>query len=212
MIDYTIGIGDYWTSLVEQTIPSTTIWNGGLKYENSAFHRQKYVYRRQRGCIFTSVPCVPCEVTGPIYMNDCIDETVSGATFPWSGTSSTIESFSDALFKSVNATVLSSGYTLSQCQRNSLTSTWYVDLRLDDMILVQEPFFIGYGLDSINSVPTNNDWLDALEDKLSTIYQYGMNYNVNSDRVIISNSGCLELFRNKTLSLNIGINIAINCS
>jgi hypothetical protein len=212
MIDYTIGIGDYWTNLVQQTIPSTTIWNGGIKYENSAFHRQKYVYRRQRGCIFTAVPCVPCEVTGPIYMNDCIDETVSGSTFPWSGTSSTIESFSDALFKTVNAVVQSSGYTLSQCQKNSITSTWYIDLRLDDTILVQQPFFTGYGLEGPSSVPTNNDWLNGLENNLSSVYQFGLNYNVNSERIILSNSGCIELFRGKTLSLNVGINLLINCN
>jgi len=209
MIDYTIGIGDYWTKLVEQTIPSTTIWNGGLKYENSAFHRQKYVWRRQRGCIFTTVPCVPCEITGPIFMNDCIDETVSGSTFPWSGTSSTIESFSDALYKSVNALVISSGYTISDCVLNSITSTWYTDVRLDNTILVQLPFYVGYG---INDIPTNDDWLNGLETNLETIYQYGMNYNVNPTRIIISNSGCQELFTNQTLSINVGINIQINCN
>lgn len=209
MIDYTIGIGDYWTKLVEQTVPSTTIWNGGLKYENSSFHRQKYVYRRQRGCIFTTVPCTPCEAIGPIFMNDCIDETVSGSTFPWSGTSSTIESFSDALYKSVNSLVISSGYTISDCVLNSITSTWYTDVRLDNVILVQLPFYTGYG---IYDIPTNDDWLNALENNLETIYQYGMNYNVNSNRIIISNSGCEELFTNKTLSVNVGINVSINCN
>lgn len=212
MIDYTIGIGDYWTSLVEQTIPSTTIWNGGIKYENSAFHRQKYVYRRQRGCIFTAVPCTPCEVTGPIYMNDCIDETVSASTFPWSGTTSTIESFPDALLKATNAIVLSSGYTLSNCQKNSITSVWYTDIRLDNQILVQLPFFVGYGLTGPSSVPTDQEWIDGLETNLENIYQYGLNYNINSEQVVISNSGCVEQFAGKTLSINIGINVSINCS
>jgi hypothetical protein len=209
MIDYTIGIGDYWTNLVEQTVPSTTIWNGGIKYENSAFHRQKYVYRRQRGCIFTAVPCTPCQVIGPIFMNDCIDETISGTTYPWSGISSTIESFSDALIKSVNQVLLSSGYTLSECVKESLTSVWYVDLRLDNTVLVQEPFYTGYG---INDIPSDSDWLTALENKLTYLYQYGLNYNVNAERVVLSNSGCMELFTNKTLSLNVGINVSINCN
>lgn len=209
MIDYTIGIGDYWTKLVEQTIPSTTIWNGGIKYENSSFHRQKYVYRRQRGCIFTSVPCTPCIAVGPILTNDCIDETISGATFPWSGTSSTVESFSDALFKAVNQVILLSGYTINDCVLNSITSTWYVDLRLDDTVLVQLPFYTGYG---IYDTPTDDQWIDALENNLSYIYQYGLNYNVNSTRIILSNSGCMELFRNKILSLNVGINVQINCN
>lgn len=209
MIDYTIGIGDYWTNLVEQTVPSTTIWNGGIKYENSAFHRQKYVYRRQRGCVLTTVPCTPCEAVGPIFMNDCIDETVSGATFPWSGTASTIESFSDALFKAVNSVVLSSGYTISECLLNSLTSTWYTDVRLDSQILVQLPFYVGYG---INDTPTDSEWMDALETNLEYLYQNGMNYNINEERIIISNSGCMELFKDKTLSVNMGINVSINCN
>lgn len=88
-------------------------------------------------------------------------------------------------------------------------STWYTDVRLDNVILVQLPFYTGYGIDDI---PTNDDWLNALENNLETIYQYGMNYNVNSNRIIISNSGCEELFTNKTLSVNVGINVSINCN
>jgi hypothetical protein len=209
MIDYTIGIGDYWTNLIEQTVPSTTIWNGGIKYENSIFHRQKYVYRRQRGCLFVAVSCVPCMVEGELFANDCIDETISGSTIPWSGTSSTIESFSDALYQALQGVTSSNNYDLAKCDLNSITSIWYVDLRLDDEILVQEPFYTGYG---INSVPTDAEWITALNDKLTTIYQYGLNYNVNSERIIISNSGCMELFTDKTLNLNVGINVSINCS
>jgi hypothetical protein len=208
MIDYSIGIGSYWTKLVEQVIPSSTIWNGGIKYENSAFHRQKYVYRRQRGCEFIAVPCVPCTATGVLYAYDCIDETITGSTIPWSGTSSTIDSFSDALYTALNGVVALQGYQLQSCDLNSITSVWYIDLRLDDTILVQQPFFTGYG---INGIPTEQQWIDGLDTYLSTIYQYGLNYNVNSERIIISNSGCMQLFNNKTLTLNVGINATISC-
>lgn len=209
MIDYCIGIGDYWTKLVEQVIPSSTIWNGGLKYENSAFHRQKYVYRRQRGCIIQTRPCTPCVANGVVFSNDCIDETLSASTIPWSGTNSTLESFSDALAIAVNSTVTQNGYLLENCNTSSIISTWFIDLRLDDTILVQEPFFTGYGL---LEYPTENQWLNALDTKLSSIYQYGLNYNVDINRLIISNSGCVELFKDKTLTLNVGININITCS
>jgi hypothetical protein len=33
MIDYTLGIGDYWMRLVEQVLPASTIWMGGQKME-----------------------------------------------------------------------------------------------------------------------------------------------------------------------------------
>jgi hypothetical protein len=57
MIDYVHGLGDYWIRLIEQMVPATTIWNTGVKYENSIFHRQKFVWRRQSGCQIIPVPC-----------------------------------------------------------------------------------------------------------------------------------------------------------
>ena len=35
MIDYVNGLGDYWIRLVEQMVPATTIWNTGVRLENS---------------------------------------------------------------------------------------------------------------------------------------------------------------------------------
>lgn len=209
MIDYCLGIGDYWTKLVEQLIPSSTIWNGGLKFENSAFHRQKYVYRRQRGCIVTAVECIPCSFEGVVFPNDCIDETISASTIPWSGTTSILNSFSDALSIAANYVVTQSGFTLNNCNLDSIISTWYVDLKLGTQQLVKQPFFVGYGF---LEFPTEQQWIDGLDTHLSEIYQYGMNYNVNNERIIISNSGCVELFKDKTLTLNVGINVDISCS
>lgn len=209
MIDYCLGIGDYWTKLVEQVVPSSTIWNGGLKYENSSFHRQKYVYRRQRGCVIATLPCVPCYTQGVVFTNDCIDETISASTIPWSGTTSILNSFQDALAIAVNSVVIANGYNLANCNTNSIVSTWFIDLRLDDTILVQKPFYTGYGF---LDYPTETQWVNALDTELSSIYQYGLNYNVNINRLIISNSGCIELFRNKTLTLNVGINVDISCN
>ena len=54
MIDYTDKIGDHWMRMVEQMVPATTIWEGGTRYENSIFHRQKYAYKRT---ICDEVPC-----------------------------------------------------------------------------------------------------------------------------------------------------------
>ena len=50
MLEYISGIGTYWVDLVSQFVPATTLWNTGTKLENSPFHRQKFVYRRQVGC------------------------------------------------------------------------------------------------------------------------------------------------------------------
>ena len=57
MIEYINGLGDYWIRIIEQFMPASAIWNTGTKFENSIFHRQKFVYRMQRGCqIITSTP------------------------------------------------------------------------------------------------------------------------------------------------------------
>ena len=46
MIQYVQGMGDYWIRLIEQMVPATTLWNTGVRYENSIFHRQKFVWKR----------------------------------------------------------------------------------------------------------------------------------------------------------------------
>ena len=46
MIQYVQGMGDYWIRLIEQMVPATTLWTTGIRYENSIFHRQKFVWKR----------------------------------------------------------------------------------------------------------------------------------------------------------------------
>jgi len=47
---------------------------------------------------------------------------------------------------------------------------------------------------------------------LDDLYNEGLNYSLNNGQLIISNSGCMENFTNKTLKVNIGVNISINCN
>jgi len=81
-------------------------------------------------------------------------------------------------------------------------------LRLDSDILVQEKFYTGYGG---NDVPTNSDWINALDSKLEYLYQDGLNYFINGNTIIIANSSCYDDFTNKRLYLNVGIDITISC-
>lgn len=80
MISYINGIGDFWIRLVEQFVPATTIWNTGTKFENSVFHRQKFVYRRQRGCQVSTISTPSSVVTGPI--EPPAPEYTSTVTYP----------------------------------------------------------------------------------------------------------------------------------
>ena len=45
MLDYVRELGTYWIKLVEKMVPATTLWTSGEKVENSAFHRDKFVYK-----------------------------------------------------------------------------------------------------------------------------------------------------------------------
>jgi hypothetical protein len=204
MIDFTLGLGDYWQRLVEQVVPATTIWMTGQKMDNTIFHRQKVVWRRQRGCVFAPVKCIPCIYNGQIFAYDCIDQTLScnianvfNPLFP-----------PQVLTTAINNLITSSGYTQTQCDLNSVVSTWYIDCRLESDILIQAPFFTGYGDD----VPTYLEISTAIDTELDTLYEYGLNYFKNGTKVIISNSTCYDNFTDKIFYLNIGVDIQINCT
>tara|TARA_R110000824_G_scaffold75277_3_gene191145 strand:- start:4828 stop:8142 length:3315 start_codon:yes stop_codon:yes gene_type:complete len=45
MVNYAQSLGTYWIRIIEQLVPATTLWQGGVKVENSIFHRDKFVYK-----------------------------------------------------------------------------------------------------------------------------------------------------------------------
>ena len=201
MIDYTLGIGDYWQRLLEQLVPATTLWLTGQKMENSIFHRQKFIWRRQRGCQFIQVECVPCTFDGQLFGYDCIDQTLRCEL--------NFDSPQTYLTQVLSAVVKQSGYTQANCDLTSIVSEWFVDCRLDSTILVQEQFYTGYGF---YDVPTVAQITAAIDDKLQELYNHGLNYYFAGKTLVISNSTCYDDFTNKKLYLNIGINASINCN
>ena len=201
MIDFTNGIGDYWMRLVEQMIPASTIWMGGQKMQNNVLQRQKVAWRRQRGCEIIPVPCIPCTYNGQLFGYDCVENTLScdiGMRSPQT-----------TLNQSITSAISDEGYNVSQCNLNGLTSEWYVDIRLNGATLVQNNFYTGYGG---GDYPTNTQWLDAVNTSLSTIYQEGLEYSINGNIVTLSSIGCEGGFTNKTLQINVGVNINISCT
>lgn len=200
MIDFTLGLGDHWVRLLEQVVPGTTLWLTGQKMENSIFHRQKFVWRRQRGCTFIPVLCIPCQYNGEPFSYDCIDQTLQ---------CDLSTDTSGILTYAINGTLGESGFTQNDCDLNSVVSNWYVDLRLDSQILIQEQFYTGYGM---MDYPTPTELINAINDKLSTLYEYGLNYYLAGNTLIVSNSTCYDNFTNSTLYLNIGVDLQINCS
>ena len=209
LIDYVNGIGPYWTKLVEQMIPATTIWNGGVRLENSIFNKQKFVYRRQRGCQFVPVPVDPCFIISNIFDYTCNTEYVDFNIYPWFNGDLTVSNFNSILSNRVNNMLSESGLTLNQCYENSVLSNWYVDLTINGEEIIKEPFYVGYGL---NDVPTNSQWRNALINYLPQLYNYGYTYYLNGNTLTITNLSCLTSNLVETVLLNVGINISINCT
>jgi hypothetical protein len=208
LIDYVDGIGPYWMKLVEQMIPATTIWNTGVKMENSVLHKQKFVYRRQRGCQFVPVEVDPCYIIGNIFDYTCATEYTDFNIFPWLNGDINVSNFNSVLANRVTNMLSQSGLTLNDCIQNSVQTEWYVDLRIDDQVIIKEEFYSGYGY---TDVPTNSMWRNSLIETLPTLYDYGFTYFLNGNTLTITSLSCGDT-RQELLTLNVGINISINCN
>lgn len=54
MIEFSELIGDYWVDLIEQVVPSTTIWTANYIYGNTLYDQEKFKYRS--GSVFACHP------------------------------------------------------------------------------------------------------------------------------------------------------------
>jgi hypothetical protein len=207
LTEYVQGIGQYWTNLVQQMIPASTIWNGGVKFENSIFQRQKFVYRRQRGCEIIPVPQPPCNCQGPLLPYDCVESSVNFPLYPWLSGEIGATSLSDILYDALYDYLDDNGYVLSDCVSDSLQTTWYVDVEISGTTIAQVPFFIGSGL---GGYPTNDEWRSALLNTLSTLITDGYYYNIVDDIIYVYSADCDVSEVN--FVINVGIDLSISCS
>lgn len=217
MIEYVMGIGDYWVRLVEQMVPASTIWNSGVKYENSIFHRQKMVWRRQEGCQLIPVPCNPCELVTNIFRPDCPIEELVCSVYPWN---EDIQDFGSLLGVVLTNYLSDNGYVLDDCVINSLQTDWYVELYIDDVLVVDTPFFNGVGyLTPQLSSPSNLVWDNALTQSLNDLKNLGYDYyyfedpsSLVSSKVGVYNPICSISETGTNFKINVGININILCN
>ena len=209
LIDYVNGIGPYWLKLAEQMIPATTIWNGGVKFENSIFNKQKFVYRRQRGCQFIPVAVTPCYVIGDLFNYNCTSEYVDFSIYPWLNGDINVSNFSGILNNSLNNLLAANGLSSTQCVLDSIQTNWYVDLKIGTDVIIKEQFYTGYGQ---YDVPTNTQWKNALITYLPNLYNYGFTYFLNGNTLTITSLTCGTNNLNEIVVLCAGINIDINCN
>jgi hypothetical protein len=237
MIEYVNGLGDYWIRLIEQMVPATTIFNTGVKLENSIFHRQKFVWKRQRGCetIITPTPetgggapdpetetggttalrpplCRPCQLIDNMYTYDCPTESVECPIYPW-GSDPAVTSFGTVLGNVINNYLSVNDYSIDSCDLNSISTKWYVDIKLSGTSIVTNQFFdgVGYNLPFF-STPSETDWYNALTTALNQLVYYGYNYYFTTDdTVVVYSQTCSISPTPIDLTINVGINFKIFC-
>jgi hypothetical protein len=209
LIEYVNGMGSTWMKLVEQMIPATTIWQGGMRFENSVLNRQKFVYRRQRGCVIETEPVEPCEKYTNLSNYIANQEKVEIFIFPWLNNPSQVSSFSAILNQQLNTFLGANGLSVATCNGiNTLYTEWYLDLNIGSQSIIHYKFFTGYGP---FGYPTNANWKQAFIDTLPTILQYNLWYDIDGNKVTLYNLTNQPLYLNQTLSLNVGISMSVNC-
>ena len=217
MTDYVTTLGPYWIRLVEQMIPATTIWMAGTKFENSIFHRQKFVYRLQRGCRIIPLPCSPCYMNGNIFPNACVDETVQCYVYPWDNPDGgTAQSFDSILQELVNNYLVSQSTSLFYCQSSSVVANWYMDVSLDGSSILHQYLGQTYGLGNVaGSIQNLWSWyLSNVLPNVLTPLGLGITFGTTNNKpsFTIYNLGCDPNFFNKVFELKVGINFTINCN
>ena len=208
LIEYVDAMGPFWPKLIEQMIAASTLWNAGTRLENSIFHKQKFVYRRQRGCQLIPVESQPCFIISNIFDYDCNTEYVDFFIFPWLNGDVTVSDFQSILTNRVNNYLISIGSNQGLYNPNSISSEWSLNLTIGNQIIISVPLYQGYG---INDVPTALLWRQTLINNLNNLYQYGYTYTLNGNFLTITNLNCVLENSLQEVSLSVGINISLDC-
>jgi len=221
MIDYVNGLGDYWIRLVEQMVPATTIWNTGVRLENSIFHRQKFVWRRQFGCKIAPIPCKPCSLTTQLFSYDCPVQFIECPLYPCATTETNPNpsfdinlncNFGFILLRLLNEYILTQNLSsLNDCQLNTVYAQWYVLLKYNGDLVSDYLFKETYGY---QNYPTNGEWVSGLNIALSNLQNEGFDYdiNTNNETVTVYNVNCTPFGTTDTFTIELGINFTILCN
>lgn len=75
-------LDNYWLELIEQFIPSTTIWESTIKLSNTIFDSQKFVYKKYNIHKIDKNLCVENTCDNNLIVNGNLSINLSGWTFP----------------------------------------------------------------------------------------------------------------------------------
>lgn len=208
LIEYVEGINQYWVKMVSQMVPATTLWRTGLKYENSIFHRQKYAYKRQRGCQLVKVPKTQEVIVSNVFDYNCSKSQVSFSIVPWSETSeaAVVSNFQAVLMNRIQHMREELNLNDKNCRFETVRSTWYVDLKIGNVQIIKFPFYYGYGSDD---VPLPSSWLYGILTGFDVVKEYGYDYYLYEQTMTLYSPDCY--LNDNRVSLSVGLDIKISC-
>jgi hypothetical protein len=185
MIEYINGLGDFWIKLIEQFVPATTIWNTGTKFENSIFHRQKFIYRRQRGCQLVLQQVIGPVTTGTFQTNAC-DSYTFYIDVP------SIQNISDGLSYNAQELATEQGFTAGY---TIVSATYGFTFTLTHLDTGQEYTFVydngpTYYYTSI--LPTQTQWINTINQGLVYFANSGVN-NTAGVQIVYDNNNQLQI-------------------
>jgi hypothetical protein len=92
---------------------------------------------------------------------------------------------------------------------NTVVSEWFVDVRINGVVLTQYPFYNGVGP---GDFPSSTQWITGLENALGGLQTSGYSYNIDETNQIVNvfNNNCQPNFDD--FQLNVGINFEVYCN
>jgi hypothetical protein len=206
IIEYVQGLNQYWVNLIEQMVPATTLWKTGLKFENSIFHRQKFAYRRQRGCQLLKVPKSDEIIIGNVFDFNCGKSQVSFDLYPWENSTDFVSNFKSMLADRLNHMRSDLGLNDKNCLYETVRSIWYVDLKIGNVQIVKFPFYYGYGSDD---APIGSSWLYGILTGFEQVKEYGYDYYLYNGIMTLYSPDCY--LNDNKVTLSVGLDIKISC-
>jgi hypothetical protein len=140
-----------------------------------------------------------------LFVYDCPGQIISCGLYPWNNDPA-VTSFGVVLNNSLQTYINLLGLT---CNLPSVTTNWYIDLRINGVQVAQTPFYVGYGtLD----LPSNNDYVNGLQTALISLQTSGYDYYIDDTNSTVSvfNNNCTTVFDD--FQINIGLDFEIFCN
>ena len=148
-----------------------------------------------------------------IFSYDCPIDAIETSIYP-NQISSQLPDFFSVLGSVLNTYLSNNNYNMNNCDLNSLSTEWYVDVRINSTQVISYLFFNGNGYNNLlTSAPSLTSWKNALTFALQDLNNLGYDYYfTKDDKLTVFSLLCPQEEQQFNFELNVGINFSILCS